>query len=183
VQSGVALHLFDREPERAREALGSIRQLSSSGLDEVRGVLGFLRGETDTAPVTPQPQLADLRRLAEQRSGLGLVVEFDDRTAGGPGIPSAIQTTAYRIAQEALTNVVRHSAAGAARVAVARDGDDLVVSIEDDGVGIPDGSTGAGSGIRGMSERAELVGGTLEMSPLRDGGTRVSARLPWQGVP
>ncbi len=78
VQSGVGLHLFDREPERAREALANIRTLSATGLDEVRGVLSFLRGDeptTSTAPLTPQPQLAQLAALAAQRSGLGLAVD------------------------------------------------------------------------------------------------------------
>src|SRR6185312_17519564 len=85
VQSGVGLHLFDREPERAREALASIRGLSATGLDEVRGVLSFLRGDESsprTAPLTPQPQLADLGRLVDQRSALGLTVTLDDRLAG-----------------------------------------------------------------------------------------------------
>ena len=122
VQSGVGLHLFDREPERAREALASIRTLSATGLDEVRGVLSFLRGdETNprTAPLTPQPQLADLTALVTQRSGLGLLVTLDDRLAGQTP-PSAVQTTAYRIIQEALTNVVRHSGGSTASVRLER---------------------------------------------------------------
>lgn len=181
VQSGVALHLFDRDPEKARESLANIRQLSTSGLDEVRGVLGFLRGSTDTAPVTPQPQLADLSRLVAQRSGLGLAVRVDDRTSGTDGIPSAIQTTAYRIAQEALTNVVRHSAASTATVTLDREGDDLVLAIVDDGTGIRDHDGGPGGGIQGMTERADLVGGTLEIDAIPSGGTRVRALLPWGG--
>ena len=118
VQSGVGLHLFDKEPERAREALTNIRTLSATGLDEVRGVLSFLRGDEAaprTAPLTPQPQLADLAPLAVQRTGLGLEVTLDDRLDGRLP-PSAVQTTAYRIAQEALTNVVRHSGGSTARI-------------------------------------------------------------------
>src|SRR6187431_1185944 len=123
VQSGVGLHLFDKEPERAREALTNIRTLSATGLDEVRGVLSFLRGDEAaprTAPLSPQPQLADLAPLAVQRTGLGLAVTLDDRLDGGLP-PSGVQTTAYRIAQEALTNVVRHSGGSTARITLGRE--------------------------------------------------------------
>ncbi|MFB7885584.1 sensor histidine kinase [Microbacterium sp. NPDC056057] len=183
VQSGVGLHLFDREPERAREALANIRSLSATGLDEVRGVLAFLRGDEigapDTAPLTPQPQLAQLPSLVAGRTGLGLSVALDDRLAGDTP-PSAVQTTAYRIAQEALTNVVRHSAASHATVTVEHDADDLVLTVADDGAGIPATASERG-GLRGMRERAELAGGALTV----DSGTRgtaVVARLPWQGA-
>ena len=186
VQSGVGLHLFDREPERAREALANIRTLSATGLDEVRGVLSFLRGDEAsprTAPLTPQPQLADLKALATQRTGLGLAVNLEDRLQGEfPA--SAVQTTAYRIAQEALTNIVRHSGASAATVTLERrgdQGDELVVTVEDDGTGLaPGGSEGAG--IRGMRERAELAGGVLTIFPGDRLGTVVTARLPWAGA-
>jgi signal transduction histidine kinase len=183
VQSGVGLHLFDREPERAREALANIRGLSATGLDEVRGVLAFLRGDDagapDTAPLTPQPQLAQLPGLVAGRAGLGLTVSLHD-LLGGDAPPSAVQTTAYRIAQEALTNVVRHSAASHATVTVERDAADLVLTIADDGAGIPAAATERG-GLRGMRERAELAGGRLavETGPR---GTTVTARLPWEGA-
>jgi len=183
VQSGVGLHLFDREPERAREALANIRALSATGLDEVRGVLAFLRGDElaapDTAPLTPQPQLAQLPGLVAGRSGLGLTVSLDDRLTGDAP-PSAVQTTAYRIAQEALTNVVRHSAASHATVTVAHEAADLVLTIADDGAGIPASASERG-GLRGMRERAELAGGRLTVdSGAR--GTSVVARLPWAGA-
>jgi signal transduction histidine kinase len=181
VQSGMGLHLFDREPEKAREALRSIRGLSATGLDEVRGVLAFLRGDepgTSSAPLTPQPQLADLPALVASRTGLGLAVTLDDRLAGAVP-PSAVQTTAYRIAQEALTNVVRHSAASAATVTLERSGPDLVLTVTDDGNGV----TGAeGGGIRGMRERAELIGGSVEVAPHVRQGSVVTARLPWGGA-
>lgn len=183
VQSGVGLHLFDREPERAREALANIRALSATGLDEVRGVLAFLRGDElgapDTAPLTPQPQLAQLPGLVAGRAGLGLAVSLDDRLAG-EAPPSAVQTTAYRIAQEALTNVVRHSAASNAVVTIQREGDDLVLTIADDGAGIPPTASERG-GLRGMRERAELAGGLLTVDT-GTRGTSVVARLPWAGA-
>ncbi|NLP85990.1 hypothetical protein HF576_19330 [Microbacterium sp. CFH 90308] len=183
VQSGVGLHLFDREPERAREALANIRSLSATGLDEVRGVLAFLRGDEvgapDTAPLTPQPQLAQLPSLVAGRSGLGLTVALEDRIDGD--VPaSAVQTVAYRMVQEALTNVVRHSAASHATVTVARDGGSLVLTVTDDGAGFPAGTVERG-GIRGMRERAELAGGGLEVES-GPRGTSVVARLPWEGA-
>ncbi|MFH8252382.1 sensor histidine kinase [Microbacterium sp. B2969] len=184
VQSGMGLHLFDREPERAREALANIRSLSATGLDEVRGVLSFLRGgdpgSPATAPLTPQPQLADLPRLVAQRTGLGLVVELDDRLGDDKPV-GAVQTTAYRIVQEALTNVVRHSAASTATVALEHLDTDLIVEVADDGTGgIADAVEGGG--IRGMRERAALAGGTLDVHAGDRGGTVVTARLPWRGV-
>jgi len=192
VQSGMGLHLFDREPERAREALTNIRELSATGLDEVRGVLSFLRGEDpgapQTAPLTPQPQLADLPRLVAQRTGLGLVVRLDDRV-GAERPAGATQTIAYRIVQEALTNIVRHSAASHATVILERAGgaasgtlgdDALIVRIEDDGSG---GGVDAveGGGIRGMRERASLAGGRLDVHAGERSGTVVQASLPWGG--
>jgi signal transduction histidine kinase len=184
VQSGVGLHLFDREPERAREALAAIRGLSATGLDEVRGVLGFLRGDEQrdprTAPLTPQPQLAQLPALVAQRSGLGLTVSLDDRLHDDLP-PSAVQTVAFRIAQESLTNVVRHSAATTALVTLRRDDDDLVVSVEDDGAGLGSAPS-EGGGIRGMRERALLADGTLDVAAGPRGGTVVTARLPWAGA-
>ena len=187
VQSGVGLHLFDKEPERAREALANIRALSATGLDEVRGVLSFLRGDEAaprTAPLTPQPQLADLASLAVQRTGLGLDVTLEDRLDGRLP-PSAVQTTAYRIAQEALTNVVRHSGGSHATVTLDREADDrgdvLVVTVEDDGTGLASGRS-EGAGIRGMRERAELAGGELTLFPADRAGTIVTARLPWAGA-
>ncbi|MFE1645310.1 sensor histidine kinase [Microbacterium sp. P01] len=183
VQSGVGLHLFDREPERAREALSSIRALSAVGLDEVRGVLSFLRGDEasnpQTAPLTPQPQLADLAALVRERTAMGLTVTLRDmREDAAPR--SAVQTTAYRIVQEALTNVVRHSAATTATVTVARNGSDLVVEVEDDGMGIAPADV-EGAGLRGMRERADLADGTLTVGTGPRGGTVVTARLPWEG--
>ncbi|MFJ6652650.1 sensor histidine kinase [Microbacterium sp. NPDC091313] len=182
VQSGVGLHLFERDPQQARAALAAIRTLSATGLEEVRGVLGFLRGDESSAsaPLTPQPQLDDLPALAAARSGLGLDVAFDDRTDGArPG--GAVQSAAYRIVQEALTNVVRHSAAAHARVEVAREGGDLVLRVVDDGTGV-DPAAVDGGGTRGMRERAEAVGGAWRIARGDAGGTVVTARLPWDGA-
>ena len=180
VQASVGLHLMDRDPEQARTALAAVKETSKTALEEVRSVLGVIRNEGD-APLAPQAELAELPRLVAGVLSPGFEAEFVDRLDGAvPG--RAAQFAAYRIAQEALTNVVRHARATSAVVAVERLGDELMVTIDDDGSGMGDqGVEGAaeGSGILGMRERAALLGGAVEVGPSPRGGTRVTARLPW----
>jgi signal transduction histidine kinase len=104
-------------------------------------------------------------------------VDLDVAAAGD--VPAAVQAAAYRIVQEALTNVLRHAQASAARVSVAREGDALRVEVSDDGVGAAGGGAGgSGNGLVGMRERALALSGSLESGPGEDGGWRVRARLP-----
>jgi signal transduction histidine kinase len=178
VQASVGLHLMDRDPEQARAALASIKDTSKTALEEVRSVLGVIRSDGE-APLSPQAELAELPRLVAGVGSPGFDAEFVDRLDGGrPG--RAAQFAAYRIAQEALTNVVRHAGATRAVVAVERLGDELVLTVDDDGSGV-DG-TEEGSGILGMRERAALLGGSVELGRSPRGGTRVTARLPWGAV-
>jgi signal transduction histidine kinase len=174
VQASVGLHLMDRDPEQARAALGSIKDTSKTALEEVRSVLGVIRSEGD-APLAPQAELAELPRLVEGVRSPGFDVELIDRLDEQPG--RAVQFAAYRIAQEALTNVVRHARAAHAVVAVERLGDELLLTVDDDGRGTQ--GADEGSGILGMRERAALLGGSVEVAPSPRGGTRVTARLPW----
>jgi signal transduction histidine kinase len=174
VQASVGLHLMDRDPEQARVALGSIKNTSKTALEEVRSVLGVIRSEGD-APLAPQAELAELPRLIEGVRTPGFDVELIDRLDEQPG--RAVQFAAYRIAQEALTNVVRHAGASHAVVAVERLGDELLLTIDDDGRGVH--GAPEGSGILGMRERAALLGGSVEVAPSPRGGTRVTAHLPW----
>ena len=174
VQASVGLHLMDRDPEQARAALGSIKDTSKTALEEVRSVLGVIRSEGD-APLAPQAELAELPRLVEGVRSPGFDAELIDRLDEQPG--RAVQFAAYRIAQEALTNVVRHARATHAVVAVERLGDELLLTVDDDGRGTQ--GAAEGSGILGMRERAALLGGSVEVAPSPRGGTRVTARLPW----
>ncbi|WP_448809488.1 sensor histidine kinase [Agromyces bauzanensis] len=174
VQASVGLHLMDRDPEQARAALGNIKDTSKTALEEVRSVLGVIRSEGD-APLAPQAELAELPRLVAGVRSPGFEAEFVDRLAEQPG--RAVQFAAYRIVQEALTNVVRHADATHAVVALERLGDELFVTVDDDGRGA--GGAEEGTGILGMRERAALLGGSVEVSPSPRGGTRVTARLPW----
>jgi len=178
VQASVGLHLMDRDPEQARSALGSIKETSKSALEEVRSVLGVIRSDTD-APLAPQAELAELPRLVAGVRSPGFEVELVDRLEQVPG--RAVQFAAYRIAQEALTNVVRHSGATRAVVTVEQLGDELLLTVDDDGRGV-DGRP-EGGGILGMRERAALLGGSVEVEASPRGGTRVTAHLPWGATP
>ena len=175
VQASVGLHLMDRDPEQARAALGSIKDTSKTALEEVRSVLGVIRdGE---APLAPQAELAELPRLVAGVRSPGLAAQLVDRLEAPPR--RAVQFAAYRIAQEALTNVVRHASASRAVVTVDHVGDELVLTVDDDGTGVRGAE---GSGILGMRERASLLGGAVDLTASPLGGTRVAAHLPWGGV-
>ncbi|MET8152562.1 sensor histidine kinase [Actinoplanes sp. NPDC049668] len=176
VQAGVGLHLMDNRPEQAREALTAIKTASSEALREVRAVLGVLRPEEEAAPRQPAPGLG---RLTDLTADAGLPVTTT--TLGERReLPAEVDRAAYRIVQEALTNVRRHAAAGAAAtVAVTYAENELRLSIRNDGPAAkepPDG--GGGSGIAGMRARAASLGGTLAAGPPPEGGYLVSAVLP-----
>jgi len=180
VQSGVALHLMDRQPEQARTALTAIEAASRDALLELRSVLDILRQPEEGAPRAPAPGLARLDSLATQARAAGLEVETrvesDIRQ-----LPTPVDAAAYRVVQEALTNVIKHAGARNATVRI-RDADgELNVEIEDDGrgTGLSGHAESGGSGIAGMRERVSALGGHLEAGPQPYGsGFRVHARLP-----
>jgi len=187
VQAGVALHLLDKRPEQAQTALAAIKDASKEGLAELRSLVEVLRDE-GRAPRSPTAMLDSLDELVERArvAGLGLdmVVEGSRRS-----IPTAVELAAYRVVQESITNVVRHSGANTARILLRYGDDELTVQVDDDGRGIalPRESTtnepvaselAAGSGIRGMRERASALGGSFDLAPSDLGGTRVSATFP-----
>ncbi|WP_017571506.1 sensor histidine kinase [Nocardiopsis halotolerans] len=181
VQAGTALYLMETEPERAAEALATIKQTSKDTLTELRGMLGVLRAVDEAAPRTPVPGLDHVEELAEGTRGAG--IDVDVETTGAPAhLPVSTDSAAYRTVQEALTNVVRHSGASAAAVRITHDASFLLVEVTDDGHGTV-GPPPEGNGITGMRERAALVGGTVDAGPLRGGGFRVRARLPLDGAP
>jgi signal transduction histidine kinase len=193
VQAGVGLHLMDSRPEQAREALTAIKTASSEALREVRAVLGVLRPEEEAAP--RQPALG-LDRLEDLTAGAGIPVTTTIAGTRRP-LPAEVDRAAYRIVQEALTNVRRHAPAGSAEVCVSYEPAQLRLSVRNTPAGPPAtvpgsaapagepgaGSTTAGSGIAGMRARAEALGGTLEAGPLDGGGFVVSAVLPASGPP
>jgi signal transduction histidine kinase len=175
VQAATTLHRLDNDDERARDALSTIKQVSQETLVELRSVLGALRQVDEAAPRAPAPTLCRLDELVgrAQEAGVNASIEVE----GTPhALPSAVDLAAYRIVQEALTNVARHASTGTAKVHVSYGDNDVVVEVDDDGtspaVVVP------GNGITGMTERAATVGGTLRAAPRPDGGFRVRAWLP-----
>jgi signal transduction histidine kinase len=180
VQAGVGLALLDSDPEQARTALTTIRAAGKEALGEVRRVLDALRDPAG-APRAPAPGLARLPELTDQAGSAGLTVST--RTAGAArALPPGVDLAAFRIVQEALTNVVRHSASRAARVRLEYAPDALTVQIDDDGPARENGPPSGGNGLAGMRERAATLGGTLEAGTRPDGGFRVRAGLPLGGV-
>lgn len=178
LQAGVALELLDSRPEQARTALVTIKAASKEALGEVRQVLGHLRTPGADAPRSPAPGLARLDELVRQAGHAGLTAAL--RTEGTPvGLPAGLDLAAFRIVQEALTNVIRHSAARSAEVTLGWRADGLTVQVDDPGpAGRGGEAEGSGSGLVGMRERVAAVGGTLEAGPRPDGGFRVRAWLP-----
>ncbi|MFF7163645.1 sensor histidine kinase [Streptomyces sp. NPDC008086] len=175
VQAGVGLALLDTDPEQARTALTTIKAKSKEALGEVRQVLDTLRTPGD-APRTPAPGLDRLPELVEQAASAGLTVEVEGEP---PRLAPGTDLAAFRIVQEALTNVVRHSGSRHARVRL--DHDDrttLRLCIDDDGPATGADAGGSGNGLAGMRERAAALGGTIEAGPRADGGFRVLAVLP-----
>ncbi len=176
VQAGVALALMDERPEQARTALTTIKAASKEALGEVRQVLGALRAPGE-APRSPAPGLDRLPELLDQATTAGLTAEVaveGERVALPPGADLA----AFRIVQEALTNIVRHSGARTARVRLAYTPDAVEVLVDDDGPAVTGGDSGGGNGLVGMRERAAALGGTVAAGPRPGGGFRVRARLP-----
>lgn len=177
VQAGVGLHLIDKQPEKASEALASIKETSKQALDEVRSVLGLLRAEggaDPSAPLVPEPDLSRLAGLAASVTSQGVEVALTNNLGEAP---APVQLALYRIVQESLTNVVRH--AHATRATVLLDGTDVAyrVSISDNGTGHSATPSEGGRGLLGMRERAELLGGQLTAGPSERGFT-VAATIP-----
>ncbi|MFK0200083.1 sensor histidine kinase [Streptomyces lavendulae] len=181
VQAGVGLALLDTDPEQARTALTTIKAASKEALGEVRQVLDTLRAP-GAAPRAPAPGLDRLPELLEQAAAAGLTVTA--ATEGRPRtLPPGADLAAFRILQEALTNVVRHSGSRTARIRLAWRPDGLELRVDDDGPATGDPADGSGNGLAGMRERAAALGGTIEAGPRPDGGFRVIARLPPTAAP
>lgn len=176
VQAGVGLALLDSDPEQARTALTTIKAASKEALGEVRQVLDTLRTPGD-APRAPAPGLARLPELVEQAAGAGLAVEV---TAEGRALalPPGTDLAAFRIVQEALTNVVRHSGSRTARVRIGYGPGRVQLRIDDEGPATGGEAGGSGNGLVGMRERAAALGGTIDAGPRPGGGFRVLATLP-----
>jgi signal transduction histidine kinase len=177
VQAGVARLVLAEQPAQAGAALSAIETASRAALDELRELLRRIRGPDDAVEAAT-PTLSDLPALVDRLRQAGLDVSY--HSTGQPrSYGSAMELSAYRIAQEALTNVTKHASGARTRVEIDHGGSELTVTVTDDGG--PDQvrpAVGGGLGIPGMRERAELLGGALTAGPGPDGGFTVTARLP-----
>ena len=191
VQAGVGAHLLERDPEQAKGALRVIEETGRGALGEMRRLLGALRG--GDLPTEPQPGLASLDRLASQATAAGVPVDLQVEGPARP-LPAGLEVSAYRIAQEALTNTIKHAPGGRARLTVRYRPHTVELEVVDSGgaaegvepasgrpSGDPDpqtrGSGESGHGLRGMRERVALYGGVFEAGPC-PGGFRVLAAFP-----
>ena len=175
VQAAAARDVFEKQPERAREALRSIEESGRSALTELRRLLGIVRSD-EHGSREPQPGLAALEELVEQVRATGLEVELKREGELGE-LPTGVDLSAYRIVQEALTNTLKHAQATRAQVLLDRRERELAIEVTDDGAGPVEESTN-GHGLIGMQERVALLGGVLEAGPEESGGFAVKVRFP-----
>ncbi|MGW2788035.1 sensor histidine kinase, partial [Streptomyces populi] len=183
IQAGVGSRVIQTQPTQAHEALRAIEATSRETLSGLRRTLVSLRQADRGAPfsaqspLAPTPGLADIERLAAATAGAG--VRVDVRRSGEQRpVPADIDLSAYRIVQEALTNVVRHASTGRCRVAIDYGDGELSVEVVDNGHDATGNGSAHGFGLIGMRERVGLLGGHLSAGPRSEGGFRVAARLP-----
>jgi signal transduction histidine kinase len=179
VQAGVASLVLVDKPDQARESLSHIRKAGRAALDELRTTVGLLRqpDSLDELSTEPAPGLDRLPDLIASFTASGLSV--DPWIEGeAQDLPATIDLTAYRIVQEALTNVSKHAGDATASVRLTFAPSDLRIEVTDTGTGQNLAAPGTGHGLLGMRERALSVGGTFSAGPGRHGGFRVLAKLP-----
>ncbi|MEV1130004.1 sensor histidine kinase [Agromyces sp. NPDC049794] len=174
VQAGAAAQVVDEDPETARRALEAIRATGSESLAEIRRVVSLLR--EDRPDLSPQPGITRIPELIDQARADGLQVEYtvDDDAFE---LSAGRQLVVYRVVQESLTNIRRHTRATAANVSVRRRDGEVLITVTDDGHTSFDAPATTGHGLLGMRERVALYGGTLETGQ-EQGGWRVHAVVP-----
>ena len=182
VQAGVGIHLFQRRPAQAVEALKTIKQISDQGLADVRTILGVLRADDDPdQPRTPPGGLDQLDALLDRVRAAGVQPKLTVHGSARP-LPAAVDLAAYRIIQEALTNVLRHARARTAWLDLCYEPSQVVIRILDDGTAASPGQAGTngqdGHGISGMRGRALALSGQFTAGPHPDGGFQVRCALP-----
>jgi signal transduction histidine kinase len=179
VQTAAALRKLKKDPEFAtEETLQVIAETSRMSLRELRTIVGILREADEGAPTGPGPSLEQLPTLVDAARASGLDVEL--RVDGRAELPVAVDAAAYRVVQEALTNVLRHAKAKRVQIKIVTGTSTLAVAVADDGAGDAKGGSRLGNGLTGMRERAESLGGTFDAGPREDGGFLVEATWPLQ---
>jgi signal transduction histidine kinase len=187
VQAGTGRMVATEDPAAARQALATIETATRSALVEMRRLMGVLRGSGAEPPsaLAPAPGLADIDALVADvvRSGVAVEVRVEGERRE---VPAGVDLSAYRIVQEALTNVIKHAGRSKATVAVRYADDAVTVEVDDEGTGSPaspPSGSGGGHGLVGMRERVAMYGGRLETGPSPSGGFRVAAHLPFGARP
>jgi len=189
IQAQGAQRVADRDPDRARQAMADVERTARTALEEMRRMLGLLRSPDDaedSGSLDVAHGAADIAALADRMTGSGVAVTV--RTTGEPfGVPEDVGLALYRIAQEALTNVLKHAGPAHAEVHLHY-GEQLEITVADDGRGAAAVLTGAappgaGRGITGMRERVAMLGGSITAGPQPGGGFRVRAVIPRPGTP
>jgi signal transduction histidine kinase len=176
IQAGVGARVIDSQPAEARNALSTIEATSRETLAGLRRTLSALRrAEHESAPLEATTGLDDVDRLIATTAAAGVQVDLRWLGSRRP-VPPEVDLAAYRIIQESLTNVVRHAGTDRCQVTVGYAPAEIRIEVTDDGRGGP--VTGAGYGLAGMRERADLLGGELNFGPRVDVGFQVSVRLP-----
>lgn len=190
VRSEAAARVAPKNPGAAVEAVDAVAVTARSSLAEVRRVLAGLRPDDPTAELAPVASLGAIPPLLRSIEAAGLNVELTTELPDQDAVGPVVGVSAYRIVQEALTNVIRHGGPGVnVRLALELEGGRLAVRVDDDGRGPDPGGTdgvqsaGRGTGITGMRERVEVLGGTLATGPRPGGGFRVEASLPIEAPP
>jgi signal transduction histidine kinase len=181
VQAAAAEQVIQSQPNRAKDALGSIQSTGREAIDELRRLVGILRESDESPELAPQPGIDELQTLAENTRRAGLPVELKIEGIPRP-LPHGVDLCAYRVVQEALTNALKHAGPAHAEVSLRYTQHVLRLEIVDDGYGTP-GPQGAGFGLLGMRERVDLYGGDLESGQLKGGGYAVRVTLPLKASP
>ncbi len=195
VQAAAARRMVERDPERSREAMAAVEEIGRAALNEMRRIVGVLRGPTEDLAdedgavppqLVPQPGVAEIDELIGQVREAGLDVEMTVEGSVRPLSPG-IDLAAYRIVQEALTNTLKHAGPTRSKVLLRYQTAELVIRVVDEGHGLAAGLTQSarrpGHGLLGMRERVSLYGGRLYAGPRAGGGFEVLARLPLEHAP
>src|SRR5690349_1872076 len=181
VQAGAARSVLASSPDEAREALLSVEASGRTAMSELRHLLGLLAPPGgDEAVLVPQPGAGQVPSLVERVRAAGLSVELS--VTGARDLPPGVDLAAYRVVQEALTNVIKHAGTARAAVVLEYRPDDLLITVTDDGRPVPGSGGPGGRGLIGLRERIGLYGGELDAGPRPGGGWRVRARIPREGL-
>ncbi|MGO1173069.1 MAG: sensor histidine kinase [Actinomycetaceae bacterium] len=172
-----------QDPDAAERSLETIAEMGRGALSDIRRILGVLRSDDEDVALVPQPVDEDLDRLVDQLRDTGMTISVVRMGAPEP-LPAGAGLMLHRIAQEALTNVLKHAGPAASVTLLIRWGEGaLTMQVDDDGRGAAARSDGVGQGLVGMRERASVLGGVVQAGPRRGGGFRVRVELPIRPSP